>query len=415
MKRLGILWLVVLISLMGFGVTTIPFPLVAEQMGASDFWKTFGGPGVFSIFQLIATPIWGRYSDSFGRKPILLASLGGSVLAYVWLAYASDLVSLLVARAFGGIMSGNLAANYAYATDITDKSNRAKALGVVASAFGVGFAIGPPLGGFLGTDAAGNASLYGPALASALLSAVAFMATWLLLPESLPREQRKPLRAPADARRRAGSPLTALRGQGVLVGLAVAALAVSVGGATMQSIYQFWGRDLFGFSLELIGLQFMMFALFSIVGQVALVGPLVRSLGEKRVALLASAGVALSLTMFAIAMHPVFVWLTIAIFGIANGLFLPSVSSLVSYEATPQNRGAVMGVFNSASSAGRIVGPGISGPLYFGYGPAAPFVVGAALTLVGCLLLSRAHSRRSGAVQGQGDAPAAAPPTDAPG
>jgi MFS family permease len=411
MKRLGILWLVVLISLMGFGVTTIPFPLVTEQMGASDFWKTFGGPGVFSIFQLIAMPLWGRYSDSFGRKPVLLASLAGSVLAYVWLAYVNDLVSLLVARAFGGIMSGNLAASYAYATDVTDKSNRAKGLGIVASAFGVGFAIGPPLGGFLGTDASGNASLYGPALASAILAAVALLATWLLLPESLPPEQRKPLRAPADAPRSSGSRLAALRGQGVLVGLAIAALAVSIGGATMQSIYQFWGRDLFDFSLKLIGFQFMLFALFSIIGQAALVGPLVRRFGEKRVALLAAAGVALSLAMFAVAMHPGFVWLTIAIFGLANGLFLPSVSSLVSYEATPQNRGAVMGAFNSASSAGRILGPGVSGPLYFNLGPAAPFVVGAALTLVGCVLLSRAHARPAGAPS----TPDAAPPPDAMG
>ncbi len=414
MKRLGILWLVVLISLMGFGVTTIPFPLVTEQMGASDFWKTFGGPGVFSIFQLLATPIWGRYSDSFGRKPILLASLAGSVLAYIWLAYASDLVSLLVARAFGGIMSGNLAATYAYATDITDQSNRAQGLGIVASAFGVGFAIGPPLGGFLGTDAAGHASLYAPALASAILSAVAFLATWLLLPESLPREQRKPWRARAAAARPAGSPLAALRGQSVLVGLTIAALAVSIGGAIMQSIYQFWGRDLFDFSLELIGFQFMTFALFSIVGQVALVGPLVRRIGEKRVALLAAAGVAVGLALFAVATHPGLVWLTIAVFGIANGLFLPSVSSLVSYEATPQNRGAVMGAFNSASSAGRIVGPGISGPLYFNLGPAAPFVLGAALTLVACVLLSRAHERPVAALGVAGESPPP-PPADAAG
>jgi MFS family permease len=414
MKRLGILWLVVLISLMGFGVTTIPFPLVTEQMGASDFWKTFGGPGVFSIFQLLATPIWGRYSDRLGRKPILLASLAGSVLAYIWLAYAGDLVSLLVARAFGGIMSGNLAATYAYATDVTDQSNRAKGLGIVASAFGVGFAIGPPLGGFLGTDASGNASLYGPALASALLSFIALLATWLFLPESLPREQRKPWRAAASAVARAGSPLGALRGQGVLLGLTIAALAVSVGGAAMQSIYQFWGRDLFGFPLQLIGLQFMLFATFSIVGQVVLIDPLVRRLGEKRVAMLAAGGVALSLAMFAVVTDPGFVWVTMALFGMANGLFLPSVSSLVSYQTTPQNRGAVMGVFNSASSAGRIIGPGVSGPLYFNLGPAAPFVAGAALTLLGCLLLSRAHAR-AGSVAATAAAPPAAPPRDAAG
>jgi MFS family permease len=97
MKGLGVLWLVVFISLAGFGITTIPFPLVAEQMGASDFWKTFGGSGVFSLFQLLATPLWGRCSDAYGRKPILVLSLVGTVLAFVWLAYADSLTSLLVA------------------------------------------------------------------------------------------------------------------------------------------------------------------------------------------------------------------------------------------------------------------------------------------------------------------------------
>ena len=114
MKRLGILWLVVFISLAGFGITTIPFPIVAEQMGASDFWKTFGGAGVFSLFQLIFTPIWGRFSDAYGRKPILVLSLAGTVVAFAWLSIADSLVSLLMARAFGGIMSGNLAAAFAY-------------------------------------------------------------------------------------------------------------------------------------------------------------------------------------------------------------------------------------------------------------------------------------------------------------
>jgi len=148
-KKLGVLWLVVFISLAGFGITTIPFPLVAESMGASDFWKTFGGSGVFSLFQLVATPIWGRFSDAYGRKPILIISSAGTVLSFVWLAFAPTLESMLLARAFGGITSGNLAAAFAYATDVTDPKDRAKGLGIVASAFGVGFAVGPPLGGVL--------------------------------------------------------------------------------------------------------------------------------------------------------------------------------------------------------------------------------------------------------------------------
>ena len=91
MKNLGVLWLLVFVSLMGFGLTAVPFPLVAEQMGASDFWKTFGGAGVFSLFQLVATPLWGRWSDALGRKPILSITSAAAVLAYLWLAYADTL------------------------------------------------------------------------------------------------------------------------------------------------------------------------------------------------------------------------------------------------------------------------------------------------------------------------------------
>lgn len=397
MKGLAVLWLIVFISLMGFGVTSVPFPLVAEQMGASDFWKTFGGAGIFSLFQLFATPVWGRCSDAFGRKPILIVSLAGSVIAYLWLAYADSLASLLVARAFGGVMSGNLSAAFAYTTDVTDVRNRARGLGIVASAFGLGFAVGPPLGGFLGITTDGVPSLHGPAIASAVLSALALLATFFLLEESLAPGMRKPLRAVRDSGSDAApvraSPFAALTEKPVLVGLMIAALVVGIGGSAMQSVFQFWGRDLFHFTLRDVGIQFMVFAVLSAVGQAVLVGRLVRVFGEKGVAIIAVGGVTLGLVLFAVAMNTTVVWLAIVVFGLSNGIFLPSVTSLVSFEADPRSRGAVMGAFNSASSAGRIVGPALSGPIYFNYGHAAPFVASAVLTAVGAVFLSRAHAR----------------------
>jgi MFS family permease len=428
MKSLGVLWLIVFISLMGFGVTAVPFPLVAEQMEASNFWKTFGGAGVFSLFQLLATPLWGRWSDALGRKPILLLSSAGSVLAYLWLAYADTLTSLIVARAFGGIMSGNLSAAFAYATDVTDVKNRARGLGIVASAFGVGFAIGPPLGGFLGSGEGGVPSLHWPALASAGLSLLALLGTAVLLKESLPPQLRKPLGRHAAAAQQAtagtpgaggataahaasrASPLAALAARPVLAGLILATLVVAVGGGSMQSVFQFWGRDLFQFTLRDIGLQFMAFALLSAVGQAGLIGPLARRFGEKPVAIASIVGVTVGLLAFAVASEVWMVWAGIAVFGLANGLFLPSVTSLVSFEADPRNRGAVMGLFNAASSAGRIVGPAVSGPVYFNVGVSAPFVGAAVLTAIGAVLLSRAHARPVATPAG-----AAAPPAPPPG
>jgi len=396
-----VLWLVVFISLAGFGITTIPFPFVAENLGASDFWKTFGGSGVFSLFQLIATPIWGRFSDAYGRKPILILSTGGTILAFAWLASASTLESLLVARAFGGIMSGNLAAAFAYATDVTDPQNRAKGLGIVASAFGIGFAVGPPLGGLLGTDG-GIPSMHWPGIASAVLSAIAFLGTIFLLPESLPKELRKSI-GKAKAQRAAGaggeagasgvSPIKAMLSNPVLIGLVMSSLFVAIAAGAMQSVFQFWGRDLFDYSLRDIGVHFMVFALLSAVGQAGLVGPLVKRFGEKRLSLMAIGGVAVGLLLFATAQNDAMVWAAICVFGLANGLFLPVITSLVSFEADARSRGAVMGMFNASSSAGRIVGPALSGPVYFKLGPAAPFVISAVLAIIGAILLSRVRAK----------------------
>jgi MFS family permease len=404
MKKLGVLWLVVFISLAGFGITTIPFPFVAEELGASEFWRTFGGPGVFSLFQLVATPIWGRFSDIYGRKPILVLSTAGTILAFLWLAYASTLESLLVARAFGGIMSGNLAAAFAYATDVTDPNNRAKGLGIVASAFGVGFAIGPLMGGFLGV-VDGVPSMHWPGLASAALSAVAFIGTIFFLPESLPKEMRRARKADvasvakaestegAVASAAGGSSLVIFRSNPVLLGLVSASLIVAIAGGVMQSVFQFWGRDLFDVSLRDIGLHFTVFALLSAVGQAGLIGPLSKRFGEKRVAVVSAGGVAAGLLLFAVAQNDAMVWAAISLFGLANGLFLPAITSLVSFEADPRSRGTVMGMFNASSSAGRIVGPAISGPIYFKLGPAAPFVLSALLTVLGVLMLSRARAK----------------------
>jgi DHA1 family tetracycline resistance protein-like MFS transporter len=399
MKRLGILWLVVFISLAGFGITIIPFPLVAEQMGASDFWRTFGGAGVFSLFQLLSTPVWGRCSDAYGRKPILVLSLVGTVIAFAWLAVADSLVSLLMARAFGGIMSGNLAAAFAYATDVTDAEGRAKGLGIVASAFGVGFAVGPPLGGLLGT-VEGGASLFGPGLVSAGLAVIALAGTVFLLPESLPPASRRPFGArPATrvpggiaggaAPKRSAAPWAILAAKPVLMGLFASSLMVAIAAGAMQSVYPFWGRDLFQFTLKDVGLQFMAFALLSAAGQAGLTGPLTRRFGERRVAFGSAVGVTIGLALFAVAASPAMAWVAICVFGFANGLFLPAISSLMSFQAADDERGAVMGVFNASNSAGRIVGPALSGPLYFKFGPAAPFVLSAMLTMLGALLMAR--------------------------
>lgn len=412
MRSLGVLWLIVFIGLMGFGITALPFPLVAEKLGASDFWKTFGGAGVFSLLQVMSAPLWGRYSDAYGRKPILVVSMAGSVLAYAWLAYADSVTSLILARAFGGIMSGNIAAAFAYATDVTDIKNRAKGLGIVSSAFGLGFAFGPLVGAYAGTGPDGLPSLFWPGVISAGLAVLAFVGTVFFLPESLPVESRKPLGVKDASGKRAGgvSPFALMGSKPVLLGLVLTALFISIGGAVMQSIYPFWARDVFNYQLKDLGPQFFTLAILSATGQLGFVGPMVKRFGEKRTALISVVGVTIGLVILALAAgRPWELWTGLVVFGLALGLFTPSITSLVSFQAEAHTRGAVMGAYQSAAGLGRIFGPALSGPVYFSLGTAAPFLLSAALSAIGGILLARVPQRKAaqpGAAPGQ---PVAAP------
>jgi DHA1 family tetracycline resistance protein-like MFS transporter len=396
MAKLLVLWLVVFISLMGFGITAVPFPIVAEQFQASPFWVTWGSSGVFSLFQLAATPLWGRLSDQIGRKPVLVVSLIGALVAYVWTAYADGLVALIAARAFAGLMSGNLSAAFAYVSDITEPGNRARYLGIISSAFGLGFAAGPVLGGQLGRMPDGTATLFVPGLTAAALTIVAIVGAIFFLKESLPanvRAERKAVVA-ASGVRESASPFKLLGRKPVLAGLSFAALAVSCGGAAMQSIYPIWARDIFQLQLNAVGAHFGVFACCSAVGQAVLTGILARRMGEKNAALLAVAGITVGLVLFALA-HSIFAtWVALIVLGLGLGLFTPTVTSLVSFEAEPTNQGAVMGVYNAGFSAGRVLGPAYAGESYRHLAAGAPFLISAILTVIGGIFLLRARTQR---------------------
>lgn len=400
MKALAVIWLVVFISLMGYGITTVPFPLVADQFGASPFWKSFGGPGVFSTFQLLGMAVWGRLSDAYGRRPVLLVSLAGSVAGYLWLATADSLASLLCARALGGIMSGNLATAMAYAADVTPDENRARSLGIVGSAYGVGFAAGPPLGGWLGDLSASGVSLFWPGIVAATLCALATAGALLALRESLPPELRRPLGV-APAARASQESGTSLRGLNPrMLALLVASLAVGFGSSALQSVFPFWARGEFGLSLRQIGVLFAAMGAMAALSQMLLIGPASQRFGERVVTLGSLLAVLLALVVLPLAQGESGVWAGVLLFGLAIGLFFPASSSLATLEATPDRRGAVLGAINAAGTAGRIAGPALAGPLYFGIGSWTTFAAGGALTILGLLAMQRGYAERTQPVLG---------------
>ena len=190
LKPLQALFIVIVIDVLGFGIVIPLIPYMAAQFGASPAINTWI-LSIYSGFQLLAAPLWGRLSDRFGRRPILLTSMIGACASYLMLAVAHSVAALFVARALAGFMAGNLSAAMAYASDISQPADRTRTMGAVGAAIGIGFMLGPPLGGALAGEQLQSASFVRPALVSAAASVLAMLLVLLLLPESHSAEHRR--------------------------------------------------------------------------------------------------------------------------------------------------------------------------------------------------------------------------------
>src|SRR5439155_2431092 len=175
-----ILFLIVFVDLVGFGLIIPLLPFYAERFGASPQLGTLL-LAIFSLMSMLAAPLWGRLSDRIGRRPVLMASMAAAALAYLWLGFASELWMLFAARAFAGICAGNIAAAQAYIADVTPPEKRARGMGMIGAAFGLGFIIGPARGGLVAGNALAIADLEAPGLSAAGWLALAFLFVIIVL------------------------------------------------------------------------------------------------------------------------------------------------------------------------------------------------------------------------------------------
>jgi len=370
--------------MVGFGIILPIFPFYAERVGASPTAITWT-MAAFTLGQAVATPIWGRLSDAYGRRIVLILTLFGSAVSYVMLAYADELWFVIASRVFGGLMAGNIATAFAYVTDITTEAERPAGLGKVGAAMGLGFVFGPATGGLLaGTDVE-TANFVLPALAAAAISLVAMVGTLVMLPESLSPADRKPLFGRRDAQVATISLAQANRSG--LIRLFGAALVFYTSMSLMESIFPLWAKDVYGMGPRDIGAVFFVLGMISILMQGGMIGPLTRRFGEKHVAIAAGLFFSVGLGGMAAATAEWQVWTALVPFGIGVGLFNPSVSSMVSKAASAHERGAIMGKYQSSSAMGRVVGPIICGPIYSGIALAAPFTLASILMLPVVLVL----------------------------
>ncbi len=369
---MAILFLIVFIDLLGFGLVIPLLPFYGLHFGAGTtevIWLL----GVFSLAQLVSSPLLGRLSDRFGRKPILLLGLACSVIAYVWMGMAGALWMLFAARFFAGAGAGTIGAVFAYVTDSTTPEKRARGMGFIGAAFGLGFTLGPALSLVISNQPS-TSELAIPLFIAAGLSAVAFLLALVLLKESLPPEARhapaKPSRIEFARRIATGRP--------TLMRLIVIGFIMTAGFASLESTFTLWARETLAWGPHDVALMFIFVGLVLSGIQGGLIGRLTKLFGEKR--LLAASAVLLFVGLLGIPFVrnlPPLVFINIAL---ASGmaLFGPSSNSLISREAAIDERGGILGVSQSAQSLARVVGPLIAGPLYGALGRNAPYWAAAA-------------------------------------
>jgi DHA1 family tetracycline resistance protein-like MFS transporter len=367
-RPLLVIFLTIFVNLIGFGIIIPLLPFYAETFGASPLvvGLLFAS---FSVCQLIAAPLLGELSDRYGRRPVLIGSLLGTVVSFVMLAVAHSVTMLFLARIVDGLSGGNISTARAYVADVTEPKDRARAYGLIGAAFGLGFIFGPALSGVLA-----RVSYTAPIWAAALLTLVATAVAWLWLPETVHRAQA----ATGPLLRNLPDLLRRPRLGRVLVIDFVYWFAF----AMFQTTFALFTAQRFSFDASETGYCFAAFGVLGALVQGGMIRPIVRRLGDKptflvglacSIAGLVAAALTSSVMMFIVALVPL-------AFGIGFGH--PTVSSLVSRSARGDEQGRVQGAASAVESLGRTVGPVWGTAALQRFGDAMPFLSAAAFLLV---------------------------------
>ena len=371
-RPLLIIFLTILVNLVGFGIIIPLLPFYAESFGASPLviGLLFA---VFSLCQLVSAPALGDLSDRYGRRPVLIFSLLGTVISFAMLALAHSIAMLFAARIVDGLSGGNISTARAYVADVTEPKDRARAYGLIGAAFGLGFILGPALSGLLA-----GVSYTAPIWAAATVTLVATLMAWFWLPETVHR-----------ARAGAGNPFRFLP-ELVQRPLVRRVLAIDFiywfAFAMFQTTFALFAARRFGFDAGRTGYFLAGFGLLGAIIQGGFIRPIVARLGDKPVFRLGLVCGAAGL-VFAAASHSVPMF-TVALVPLAFGIGFghPTMSSLVSRVGRGDEQGRVQGAASAVESLGRTIGPVWGNASLQQYGESTPYISAAAFLLVALLL-----------------------------
>ncbi|HUI29488.1 MAG TPA: MFS transporter [Candidatus Acidoferrales bacterium] len=384
--------LTVFIDLVGFGIIIPLLPFYAQHFGATP---TVIGllSSSYSVMQFLFVPFWGRFSDRIGRRPIILMSVTGSFISYMIFGFSDSLALLFISRILAGFMGANISTAQAYIADTTSVEERARYMGFIGAAFGFGFMLGPFIGGVLSRISYGAPGFFasGISLANVVLA-------YFMLPESNPRYSAFGIQSRGSARKiswlNVAATQSAFRNHGIR-NLVLVFFFYTVAFSILYVAFPLFSKEILKYDAEDNGYFFAYVGMVGIIIQGGAIGRLARRFGEKS---LVTAGLAFFVS--ALVLVPVTRALSTLIvsatlLAVGSAFIAPSLTSLISKYAGTGEQGSTLGVSQSFSSLGRVIGPFLGGFIIGTTGFAWPFLTGAIMIVIALILSLRAASPAS--------------------
>lgn len=369
-SRLTVLFSVIVVDLIGFGIVVPILPFWAERYGASGFML-----GVIlashAAMQFLLAPTWGRLSDRIGRRPVMLITIAGTACSLLGLGFADSLLQIFVARVCAGAFGANISVATAYLTDVTDEAERTRWMGMVGASFGVGFTLGPPIGGLLAGVGQGAPMFFAAGLAFLNL---AWAAARLVEPERSEATSKPALRNRFEA----------LRDDAVRR-ICIVYFLYSLAVTQLETTFAYFMFHRFGY--RELGVAMLMFGMAVLMGGIQGGGMkrLAQRFAERNLALAGLWSMVAGFALVPLTGSVAILLLPLTILAVGRAIAQPPLMSLVSVEADRDDRGIVMGVFQSSASGARIVGPLLAGALY-DRGQGWPFAMASMLAIAAAVL-----------------------------
>lgn len=381
-KELFIIFIIQITEVLGFSLVLPLLPFYAESFGATPFVVSLI-PSLFSFFQFFSAPIMGRLSDQYGRRLFLIISQISTFISFIILGLSNSLFMIFLSRVVDGVLGSNFTIAQAYIADVTKKKDRSKAFGLSGMAFGIGFLIGPAIGGYL--------SKYGiavPAFAAAGISFLSILATAIFLPETVKRDKNakkvKIINIKAITKyisnKKTAKPIFEL--------------------FTFNSTHVIWTSNFalfsgikYGFTAENVGYVLAYVGLINIFIRGGLLPKLIDNFKEHTLKIIGSFSIIFALVLLAITKSPSLLFVAFTFFAFGGGIIRPLMTGALSRSVSKKEQGAILGVSGSFGSTAQIIGPMVGGFLLTKFFPESLMIVSAMIMALGLILIIRRNNQ----------------------